>query len=136
MCGIAGIYNFSVSESVDPNVLNLMNGTMNHRGPDGGDIWISQDGKVGLAHKRLSIIDLSTSATQPMPNEDETVWLTYNGEVTTTQNFAKSFLKRVTPLKHTTVIQKLLFMGMKNGVLKNLSIRLKVIMDLRFGMKK
>lgn len=81
MCGIAGIYNFSVSESVDPNILNRMNDTMYHRGPDGGDIWISPDGKVGLAHKRLSIIDLSTSATQPMPNEDETVWLTYNGEV-------------------------------------------------------
>ena len=81
MCGISGIYNFSSTQSVDRDVLLRMNQTMHHRGPDGGDIWISGEGKVGLGHRRLSIIDLSTTATQPMPNEDDTVWVTYNGEI-------------------------------------------------------
>lgn len=54
---------------------------MVHRGPDGADCWFSSDGRVGLGHRRLSIIDLSTAATQPMPNEDGTIWVTYNGEI-------------------------------------------------------
>jgi asparagine synthase (glutamine-hydrolysing) len=58
-----------------------MRDTMVHRGPDGGGNWISPDGKTGLAHRRLSIIDLSTAASQPMTNEDSTVWITFNGEI-------------------------------------------------------
>lgn len=54
---------------------------MVHRGPDGGGNWISPDGRVGLAHRRLSIIDLSAAASQPMQNEDGTVWITFNGEI-------------------------------------------------------
>jgi asparagine synthase (glutamine-hydrolysing) len=55
-----------------------------HHGPsgtDGAEIWLSPDRRVGLGHRRLSIIDLSTVANQPMPNEDESVWVTYNGEI-------------------------------------------------------
>jgi asparagine synthase (glutamine-hydrolysing) len=58
-----------------------MRDAMLHRGPDGGDIWISPQRDVGLAHRRLSIIDLSTLANQPMPNEDGEIWLTFNGEI-------------------------------------------------------
>lgn len=54
---------------------------MFHRGPDGASNWISADHKVGLAHRRLSIIDLSEAATQPMSNEDGRVWITFNGEI-------------------------------------------------------
>ena len=50
-----------------------------HRGPD--DEGIHVDGPVGLGHRRLSIIDVSAAGRQPMTNEDETVWLTYNGEI-------------------------------------------------------
>ncbi|MFH1550211.1 MAG: hypothetical protein ABIH04_06600, partial [Planctomycetota bacterium] len=50
-----------------------------HRGPDGEGFHI--DGRVGLAHRRLSIIDLTEAASQPMPNEDETLWLVFNGEI-------------------------------------------------------
>ncbi len=42
---------------------------------------MSQDGKTGLAHRRLSIIDLSSAASQPMANEDAAVWITFNGEI-------------------------------------------------------
>jgi asparagine synthase (glutamine-hydrolysing) len=58
-----------------------MRDTMLHRGPDGGGTWISPDGKLGLAHRRLSIIDLSDTAAQPMSNADGTVWVTFNGEI-------------------------------------------------------
>ena len=50
-----------------------------HRGPDGEGAWIR--GNVGLAHRRLAIIDLSTAANQPMCNEDGSIWITFNGEV-------------------------------------------------------
>jgi asparagine synthase (glutamine-hydrolysing) len=81
MCGITGIFNYGKQQRVDEGVLTRMRDTMIHRGPDGGSNWIAADGRVGLAHRRLSIIDLSTSATQPMPNEDEMVWVSFNGEI-------------------------------------------------------
>ncbi|MBV9083679.1 MAG: asparagine synthase (glutamine-hydrolyzing) [Acidobacteriaceae bacterium] len=81
MCGIAGVFNHRSNGRVDAAVLARMRDTMTHRGPDGGDSWISPDGRVGLAQRRLSIIDLSTSASQPMSNEDGTVWVTFNGEI-------------------------------------------------------
>lgn len=81
MCGIAGIYSHAGRERVDPGTLARMRDTMTHRGPDGAGLWIASDGAVGLAHRRLSIIDLSTTADQPMPNEDESVWVTFNGEI-------------------------------------------------------
>jgi asparagine synthase (glutamine-hydrolysing) len=81
MCGIVGIFSHSGRERVDPAVLTRMRDTMVHRGPDGAGNWISDDGRVGLGHRRLSIIDLSADAAQPMPNEDQRVWVTYNGEI-------------------------------------------------------
>jgi len=58
-----------------------MRDTMMHRGPDGAGIWVSPDGRVGLGHRRLSIIDLSETAAQPMCNEDASLWITFNGEI-------------------------------------------------------
>src|ERR1039458_4603637 len=54
---------------------------MVHRGPDGGGLWISPDRSVGFGHRRLSIIDLSHAADQPMANEDGSVWGRFNGEI-------------------------------------------------------
>jgi asparagine synthase (glutamine-hydrolysing) len=81
MCGIAGVYEYSRQRRVDEAVLTAMRDTMVHRGPDGAGIYVSRDASLGLAHRRLSIIDLSASAAQPMTNEDGTVWVTYNGEM-------------------------------------------------------
>jgi len=80
MCGIAGIYSFN-GKPIDENVLIRMRDTMRHRGPDGAGIWVSKDKKVGLGHRRLSIIDLSDAASQPMCNEDATLWISFNGEI-------------------------------------------------------
>lgn len=81
MCGIVGILSLNGSGRVNSNVLARMRDTMVHRGPDGGDSWVSGDHKVGLGHRRLSIIDLATTASQPMSNEDGRVVITFNGEI-------------------------------------------------------
>jgi asparagine synthase (glutamine-hydrolysing) len=61
--------------------LAAMGGALARRGPDGDGIWVDADGRVGMAHRRLSIVDLTSAAGQPMSNEDGTLWLTYNGEI-------------------------------------------------------
>ncbi|MDP1615589.1 MAG: asparagine synthetase B, partial [Methylococcales bacterium] len=82
MCGIVGALSFNDSSfEVNESYIVTLRDTMIHRGPDGGGVWISPDHKVGLGHRRLSIIDLSEKANQPMSNEDGTIWLTYNGEI-------------------------------------------------------
>lgn len=82
MCGIVGALSFKSSGfRVTENYVDLLRDTMVHRGPDGAGTWVSKDGKVGLGHRRLSIIDLSTAATQPMSNEDGTIWVSFNGEI-------------------------------------------------------
>ena len=58
-----------------------MRDTMVHRGPDGDGLWISDDGRVGFGHRRLSIIDLSDAAAQPMANEDSSLRVVFNGEI-------------------------------------------------------
>lgn len=82
MCGIVGALSFNNSSfSVSEKYIVKMRDTMAHRGPDGEGTWVSKDGRVALGHRRLSIIDLSDSASQPMCNEDRTLWVTYNGEI-------------------------------------------------------
>src|SRR3990172_5443527 len=82
MCGIVGSLVFNNSHfSVTESYINRMRDTMIHRGPDGAGTWISNNGKLGLGHRRLSIIDLSDSAAQPMCNHDKSLWVTFNGEI-------------------------------------------------------
>ncbi len=77
MCGIAGKINFS-SEPVSAELLREMIGAISHRGPD--ETGFHLDRNVGLAHARLSIIDLE-GGSQPIPNEDKTIWIVFNGEI-------------------------------------------------------
>jgi asparagine synthase (glutamine-hydrolysing) len=92
MCGIAGIFHYCNSGKVDARILELMRDTMEHRGPDGQGAWVSDDRRVGLAHRRLSIIDLSTAASQPMCNEDGSIWITFNGEIYNHANLRKQLI--------------------------------------------
>ena len=78
MCGIAGILNLD-GAPVEVARLKAMTDARAHRGPD-GEGWIAQ-GAAGLGHRRLAVIDLWPRANQPLPNEDETVFITYNGEI-------------------------------------------------------
>lgn len=87
MCGILGIYQFDdAPEPVAADLLARMRDTLRHRGPDDADLWINPARRLGLAHRRLSIIDLSPDGRQPMANEDGTVRITFNGEI---YNFQK-----------------------------------------------
>ena len=90
MCGICGIISIKEPRTpVDVQVLNEMTDVMRHRGPDGRGIWISDNGTVGLGHRRLAIIDLSAKGAQPMANETGSVWITFNGEIYNYQNLRR-----------------------------------------------
>jgi asparagine synthase (glutamine-hydrolysing) len=78
VCGIAGILDRS-GRPVEPQTLSAMAEAIAHRGPDGEGFW--SDGPVGLANRRLAIIDLSPAGAQPMTNETGDVVITYNGEI-------------------------------------------------------
>lgn len=79
MCGIAGQVNLDWSTPVDRGLLQRMAGTLAHRGPDDEGLFV--DGPVGLASRRLAIIDLSPQGHMPMSNHEGTLWITFNGEV-------------------------------------------------------
>jgi len=81
MCGIVGVFEYGSGRPVDKELLVAMRDSMAHRGPDGVGCYISKDKQIGLGHRRLSIIDLSTAADQPMSNEDGSIWLIFNGEI-------------------------------------------------------
>ena len=78
MCGIAGILNLTSARPPSEDELGQMIGQLYHRGPDGYGFF--HDAHVGLAHARLSIIDLA-GGKQPIHNEDRTIWVSFNGEI-------------------------------------------------------
>jgi asparagine synthase (glutamine-hydrolysing) len=78
VCGIAGVFRFD-DQPADRAIVQRLTDTLAHRGPDGEGLFVS--GAIGLGHRRLSIIDLSDAARQPLANEDGSVRITYNGEI-------------------------------------------------------
>ena len=78
MCGICGIVNITDNKPPDRDILKNMLVRLKHRGPDSCGYY--RDKKVALGHTRLSIIDLEGGA-QPLSNEDESIWITFNGEI-------------------------------------------------------
>jgi asparagine synthase (glutamine-hydrolysing) len=91
MCGISGQFIYRGDASVDAGLLQRMTRTLAHRGPDGHGQYVQ--GNVGLGHRRLSIIDLSTGG-QPLANEDETIWIVFNGEIYNFQELRDRLVKR------------------------------------------
>jgi asparagine synthase (glutamine-hydrolysing) len=90
MCGICGIVHLDRQRPIDEYVLSAMRDVLAYRGPDGAGIHI--DGHVGLAHRRLSIIDLA-SGHQPMCNEDRSIWIVFNGEIYNYVELRKQYLE-------------------------------------------
>jgi asparagine synthase (glutamine-hydrolysing) len=80
MCGIAAIFHYKQG-AVDRSELLRIRDHMQSRGPDGAGEWISPDGRLGLAHRRLSIIDLSEGGSQPMPHASGRYQIVFNGEI-------------------------------------------------------
>ena len=79
MCGIAGLVLFQ--GAVERSAVKTMTDRIAHRGPDGDGCWISEDGTTGFGHRRLSIIDLSAAAAQPMADHTGRFVITFNGEI-------------------------------------------------------
>ena len=86
MCSIAGF------DFIDKLLINRINKVLSHRGQD--DRGTYMDNKVSLGHNRLSIIDLSKAAHQPMSNEDGSIWVVYNGEIYNFQKIKESLEKK------------------------------------------
>ena len=78
MCGIVGV---AGDTHVSPELLLAMRDTLRHRGPDDVGAWWSDDGRVGLGHRRLAIIDLSPAGRQPMTDASRSLQIAYNGEI-------------------------------------------------------
>ncbi|MBK7137387.1 MAG: asparagine synthase (glutamine-hydrolyzing) [Rhodocyclales bacterium] len=82
MCGIAGIFAYqAAAPPADREELRTIRDHMTARGPDGKGEWFSDDGRIGLGHRRLSIIDLSERAAQPMTSADGQLVISFNGEI-------------------------------------------------------
>ncbi|NEQ64715.1 MAG: asparagine synthase (glutamine-hydrolyzing) [Symploca sp. SIO2D2] len=90
MCGIAGCIHFDGTPA-KVEVIKRMTDAIAHRGPDGEGVYLS--GSVALGHRRLAIIDLSTAGKQPLSNEDETIWVTFNGEIYNFLEIRRELLK-------------------------------------------
>jgi asparagine synthase (glutamine-hydrolysing) len=82
LCGIAGVFSFGYqTEKIDNRELQIMRGAMLTRGPDSFGQWTHQNQKLGLAHQRLSIIDLSSAGDQPMFSKEHGLVIVFNGEI-------------------------------------------------------
>src|ERR1700710_2828677 len=90
MCGIAGKLNLN-GVPVDRAVATAMLESNRDRGPDGDGLYLKHN--VALGHRRLAIIDLNTGQ-QPLANEDDTVWITFNGEIYNYQELRADLLAR------------------------------------------
>lgn len=91
MCGIFGVVSW-VDQEIDSAAVIHARDKLRHRGPD--DAGIYQRGGVALAHRRLSIIDLSPQGRQPMANEDGTIWTVFNGEIYNFQDLREDLQAR------------------------------------------
>ena len=97
MCGIAGILNSGLHKEVLANIGKTMVSQLQHRGPDGHGIKILDSRKSGnlmLVHTRLSIIDLSENASQPMASNDESIWISFNGEIYNYQEIREELITK------------------------------------------
>jgi len=81
MCGLVAIFNYRQAPPVDSDELYRIRESMFNRGPDGAGCWISVDQQIGLAHRRLAIIDTSDAGIQPMASQDGSIHIVFNGEI-------------------------------------------------------
>jgi asparagine synthase (glutamine-hydrolysing) len=92
MCGLVAIFNYGRSISfVAQEELVAICEAIAGRGPDGEGRWISVDSRVGLGHRRLSLLDLSEAGAQPMTNEDGSLRIVFNGEIYNDRELRQSF---------------------------------------------
>ena len=95
MCGICGVYEYGrAAGAVTHDLVVAMRDQMVHRGPDDAGSWVSDDRKVGLGHRRLSIVDLTPAGHQPMTNETGEIRIVFNGEIYNHEKIRPRLLER------------------------------------------
>src|SRR5579864_2942659 len=99
MCGICGKLEFDKDAIISAALIKAMADTIAHRGPDDDGFYVA--GQIGLGFRRLSIIDLG-GGHQPLSNEDESVWVIFNGEIYNYQELRKSLLEKGHVFKTST----------------------------------
>lgn len=121
MCGIAGFCNFAGDGQSN---IERMKERMHHRGPDAGGTYISEDGKVVLGHRRLSIVDLSENGAQPMTSHSGRFVIAYNGEIYNYKKLADKLLqeKKVTAFRGSSDTEVLLEAFEAYGIEKTIAI--------------
>jgi asparagine synthase (glutamine-hydrolysing) len=112
MCGIAGIVDTTGRYSPEEleRLATTMRDTLVHRGPDDAGTWVDPTGTCALAHRRLSIVDLSELGRQPMVTPDGQVGLTFNGEIYNFRELREDLLDRGYPFKSQTDSETLLYL--------------------------
>ncbi|MEO6220337.1 MAG: asparagine synthase (glutamine-hydrolyzing) [Ginsengibacter sp.] len=114
MCGIAGY--ISLKNTIRQEEFIAATSIMQHRGPDAEGFYFSEDGKVGLGHRRLSILDLSTSANQPMFSLDGRYVIVFNGEVYNFKELKEKLADKGASLKTTSDTEVILELFAEQGV--------------------
>ena len=117
MCGVAGIFSYKDNApAVDPKELRLIRDHMRKRGPDGKGEWYSSENRVGLAHRRLSIIDLDERAMQPMVSKDGRYVISFNGEIYNYRELRRKLEKKGCHFRTTSDTEVILNLFADRGV--------------------
>ena len=123
MCGIVGQINYT-REKIDRVLFDTMSDTLIHRGPDGYGTELLHNDSIAFGHRRLSIIDLSDDGKQPMCNEDNSIWITFNGEIYNFYNLKKELVSKGHVFKSKSDTEVLIH-GYEEWGIKNLLKKLK-----------
>ena len=111
MCGVCGY-----AGTHQPELLKRMSDAIAHRGPDDAGIWCDETAQIGLAHRRLSIIDVSPAGHQPMANDDGSILISYNGEIYNFQEFYDDLKARGYRFRSKSDTEVLLYLYEEYGI--------------------
>src|SRR6058998_1321770 len=136
MCGIAAIFSYRGGPPVAEPELLAIRDRMASRGPDGAGIWISEDRLIGLAHRRLSIIDLSPGGAQPMFDDTGTCGITFNGEIYNYRELRAELVKKGFRFRSTSDTEVLLQLYADRGMAMLDSLRGMYAFAIWDGRKK
>lgn len=116
MCGIAGVFSFGYrAEKIETRELQRMREAMLSRGPDSSGQWIHQNQKLGLAHQRLSIIDISSAGDQPMLSKEHGLVIVFNGEIYNYVELRLELIKKGYQFQSKTDTEVILAMYLEYG---------------------
>ncbi len=109
MCGVGAFFSNHAIKNL-PQLLEAVNSAQVHRGPDGNGIWMNPDEKCGLAHTRLSIIDLTNASAQPLSTQDGRYVISFNGEIYNYKELREECIAKGSQFKSTGDVEVILEM--------------------------